>query len=234
LLTQHFNNLLDLNSYNPWQIENVENNFESDSEEYQFDEPLHITLYLLICRSFKNLSRQPTVTSARITQGLFFGLILCCFYAPVGNNQNSIQNRIGNLYIITSLTFIGMLNCIAVFPVERNVFFREYIDGGYSLLSFFLTYFFLSVPFIIITSIIFSFMMTFLICLKPTFLAWMIFTYVVFCFIFVGECIGVIFCSLFAHVGLAVNIMSLVLSFFGEIVSLLLACSVYLFILFFS
>jgi hypothetical protein len=77
-------------------------------------------------------------------------------------------------------------------------------------------------------------MMTFLICLKPTFLAWMIFTYVVFCFIFVGECIGVIFCSLFAHVGLAVNIMSLVLSFFGEIVSLLLACSVYLFYLFFS
>jgi hypothetical protein len=39
----------------------------------------------------------------------------------------------------TALVFIGMLNCIAVFPAERNVFYREYLDGGQSVAAFYLS-----------------------------------------------------------------------------------------------
>lgn len=88
------------------------------------DKPFLYSLYFLIGRSYYNLLRQPAMTSGRISQGLFFGLILCLFYAPLGGSYDYIQNIIGALYLSTSLCFIGMLGCIAVFPLERDVFLR--------------------------------------------------------------------------------------------------------------
>lgn len=174
------------------------------------------TLPYLMWRSATNLFRQPVACSSRITQAVFFALILGCFYAPVGHDQNSIQNRIGNLYQTTSICFIGMLGCIAIFPEERNVFLREYADGGYSLVGFIMTYFILAIPFAIFSAFLFSLVMTYAIGLKPTIYALGMFTYCVFCFIFVGECVGVTFCAVFMHVGLSVNIMSVVISVFSK------------------
>lgn len=89
------------------------------------DHSILYTLPLLLSRSILNQVRQPALGITRIQQGLSFALILACFYAPVQFDQNSIQNRIGNLYMMTSLCFIGMLNCIAVFPSERMFFIEN-------------------------------------------------------------------------------------------------------------
>jgi len=202
------------------------------------EHPLHYTLPLLLHRSFINQKRQPALMSTRVSQGLFFALILCCFYAPVGHDQNSIQNRIGCLYMITSLTFIGMLNCIAVFPLERDVFYREYMDGGYAMSAFFLTYFLLALPFLIISATSLGVLLTYAIGLQvltynthtythtnqhtqthtqntqPTGYAFCVVSFVMFCFMFVGEAIGVIFLSCFNHVGFSVNIVSVFISCF--------------------
>jgi hypothetical protein len=107
-----------------------------------------------------------------------------------------------------------MLNCIAVFPLERNVFYREYIDGGYSSLGFFLVYLIICIPFLIISAAILSVMMTFAIGLKATLKAFHLFTFVIFSFMYVGEMIGVVYLCLFYHVGFSINIMSVVISFF--------------------
>ena len=176
--------------------------------------PLYFTLPLLLHRSLLNISRQPPIALNRISQGTFYALILACFYAPLKQNQNSIQDRVGILYELTALCFIGMLSCIAIFPSERNVFYREYVDGDYSALAFFLAYFIICIPFLIVTSVIISALVTFAVGVQPTGLALAIFTGVVFCFIFVGECIGVIFCSIFMHIGFSVNIISVVISIF--------------------
>lgn len=185
------------------------------------------TLPYLMWRSATNLFRQPVACSSRITQAVFFALILGCFYAPVGHDQNSIQNRIGNLYQTTSICFIGMLGCIAIFPEERNVFLREYADGGYSLVGFIMTYFALAIPFAIFSAFLFSLVMTYAIGLKPSLYALGIFTYCVFCFIFVGECVGVTFCAVFMHVGLSVNIMSVVISVFSKSIDSIVYLSSY-------
>lgn len=176
--------------------------------------PLYVSLPLLLQRSYLNQSRQPVLMSTRISQGLFFALILCCYYSPMGNDQASVQNRIGNLQQTTSLCFIGMLNNIAIFPLERNVFYREYVDGTYSTAAFFLSYFLLSIPFILLSAVCIAVLFTYAIGLRPEFGAFLIFTYVTFCFMFVGECVGVAFCALFFHIGFSVNIMSVVISIF--------------------
>jgi hypothetical protein len=167
------------------------------------------SLSLLLHRSYLNMVRQPVLASTRITQGLFFALILAAFYAPMKDDQNSIQNRIGLLYELTALCFIGMLSCIAIFPIERNVFYREYVDGGYSFLAFFLAYFIIAIPVIAFTALLISLLMVFAIGLQPTWNALGIFTFVLTCFMFAGECIGVIFCAMFMHVGFSVNVMSI-------------------------
>jgi hypothetical protein len=177
--------------------------------------PLYYTLPLLLHRSFLNMSRQPALCANRISQGTFYGLILSCFYAPMGDDQNSIQDRIGSLYECTALMFIGMLSCIAIFPTERNVFYREYVDGDYSALAFFLTYYAIAVPFILVTAVVVGALLTYAVGLQPEPTALLIFSSVIFSFIFTGECVGVIFCSLFMHVGFSVNVMSVVLSIFG-------------------
>lgn len=120
----------------------------------------------------------------------------------------------GNLYQLTAITFIGMLNCIAIFPMERSIFYREYVDGIYPPLVFFLNYFLLSIPFLVVSSVIISALMVFAINLHPTFDALVLFTFVTFGFTFVGECIGVMFCCVFDHVGVSTNLTSVVISIF--------------------
>ena len=185
------------------------------------EKSVFITLPLLLKRSYQNISRQPVLLSVRVTQGLFYALILCAFYAPTEHNQASIQNRIGNLQQLCSLIFIGMLSCIAIFPHERNVFYREYVDGGYPLYVFFLTYFLISVPVNVFASCAISILVTYAIGLKASATGFVVFSYVVYCLLFAGECVGVIFCAMFMHIGFSVNIMSLLMSIFVVIVGFL-------------
>lgn len=171
---------------------------------------------LLFSRSYRNLIRQPDLFFSRFTQGIFYALILSCFYAPVGSDQNSVQNRIGLLYELTALTFIGMLNCIAIFPIERNVFYREYIDGCYSTQAFTISYFGIGIPLVALSAFCISLLVTYAIGLKPDLLATIAFSYVLFTFMYVGECFGVIFCAAFTHIGFSLNIVSAVISVFGK------------------
>lgn len=136
------------------------------------------------------------------------------YYAPIGHDQASVQNRIGNVYELTALAFIGMLNCIAVFPVERDVFFHEYADGGISILAFFLTYYVFAIPFIVDSATAMAALMTYAVGLAPDAESFGLCTYTVFWFIFVGECIGVAFCSSFEQVGVAANVTSLLITVF--------------------
>jgi len=156
-------------------------------EEIESMKPLHYTLPLLLSRSFTSLIRNPTLSLTRVSQASFYGLILCCFFAPISHDQTSVQDRIGSLFELTALSFIGMLGCIAIFPIERNIFYREYIDGDYSVLAFFCSYFLVTIPFIIISALLFSLFMCYLIGLQPSASAFIIFVYIITCFIFVGE-----------------------------------------------
>ncbi|RYY86717.1 hypothetical protein EON63_05370 [archaeon] len=188
---------------------------QNGSRAEKQEKPFFLVLPLLLHRAFINLYRQPLLITNRMSQGLFYGLILSCFYAPIGDDQNSIQNRIGNLYELTAICFIGMLSCIAIYPIERNVFYREYPDGYYSAYAYILCYFAISIPLLVATSLGIAALICYAVGLAPDASDMMQFTYCIFTFLFVGECLGVIFCSAFIHVGFAVNIMSAVLSFFS-------------------
>jgi hypothetical protein len=72
------------------------------------------------------------------------------FYNLIG--QASIIGRLGIIQQTTSCLFVGLLNCISVFPVERIILLNEYADKAYSVEAFFLAYNLIEIPVEIISA----------------------------------------------------------------------------------
>lgn len=206
----------DLETASPVPLIKQKSSSESEHEDGMITmKPFTESYPILLNREFTNLWRQPVLMFNRITQCLFYALILACFYAPVGTDQAAIQDTIGLLYELTPLCFIGMLNCVAIFPAERDVFYREYLDGVYSSWAFIAAYDTIAIPLMMIAAICIALIVTCAIGIAVSFEAFVAFAYVLFCFIITGESLGVIFGMAFLHIGFSVNIMSAILSFFS-------------------
>lgn len=167
---------------------------------------------ILIRRATKNFFRMPDLIIARIMQVVGLGIVLALFFAPLKNNYFSIQNRMGFLVEIAPLYFVGMLNNIATYPVERDVFYRDYDDRIYGVEAFFLTYISITTPFELISCFVFAVLAVFAVGLKRDAMTYFIITFNAFCITSCGESLGIAFNTLFSHTGFSVNIMSVFLS----------------------
>ncbi|KAF2797711.1 hypothetical protein K505DRAFT_234933 [Melanomma pulvis-pyrius CBS 109.77] len=167
---------------------------------------------ILARRATKNFFRQPDLLIARIMQVVGLGIVLALFFAPLKNDYFAIQNRLGFLVEIAPLYFVGMLQNVAVYPGERDVFYRDYDDRIYGVEAFFLTYTAIETPFEIISSIIFAILSCLACGLERTASVFFIITFNAFCIVSCGESLGIAFNSLFTHTGFSVNCMSVFLS----------------------
>ncbi|KAI0122433.1 P-loop containing nucleoside triphosphate hydrolase protein [Daldinia grandis] len=167
---------------------------------------------LLLHRATINLRRQPPLLLARTMQVLGLAVILALFFAPVHNDYYSIQNRVGFIQELCAFYFVGMLQNVAVYPAEREVFYREDDDAVYSVEAFLSTYTLLELPFEIASCLLFGILADFAVGFPRT--AEMYFVYVFCCFGIVscGESLGIMFNTLFNHTGFAVNLISILLS----------------------
>lgn len=105
-----------------------------------------------------------------------------------------------------------MLQNIAIYPSERDVFYREEADNCYTASTFILSYTAIEIPFEIVSSLIFGALAAFADNLKRTVTMFLISAFNCFCIISCGESVGIMFCTLFSHVGFAVNVTSILLS----------------------
>lgn len=167
---------------------------------------------ILFRRSSTNLLRSPHLLAARIGQVAGIAIVLALYFAPVGKGAVGISNRLGLIQQVTSLYFVGMLNNMAIYPADRDVFYREYDDGVYGVLPFFLTYTAIELPFELCTSMIFSALAYMVPGLKRTAGLFFAASYSAVVIVNCGESIGIIFNTLFLHEGFAVNIISVLLS----------------------
>lgn len=105
-----------------------------------------------------------------------------------------------------------MLQNIAIYPSERDVFYREEADNCYTASTFILSYTAIEIPFEIISSLVFGALAAFADNLQRTVTMFLISAFNCFCIISCGESVGIMFCTLFSHVGFAVNVTSILLS----------------------
>jgi len=174
--------------------------------------PFHIAFPLLLHRSFINFRRNPPSIIARTTQVLGFAAILTLFFAPLKSDYISIQSRLGFLQEFAALYFVGMLQNVAVYPDEKAVFYREHDDGAYPVSAFFLQYTVAEIPFEFVTSLIFAVLTVLAAGLPRTVSVFFIVAFNCFSIVSCGESIGIMFNTLVAHTGFAVNLTSVILS----------------------
>ncbi|KAJ5174837.1 ABC-2 type transporter [Penicillium canariense] len=197
--------------------------------------PLRVTFPLVLHRSFLNFWRQPPLVMARSMQVVGIAIIMALFFAPLKNDYAAVQSRMGFIQEFAALYFVGeschvslydflqswlrmlivylgMLQNIAVYPNERDVFYREEADNCYSAETFILSYTTIELPFEVASALVFGVLAAFADNLKRSVKMFLISAFNCFCIISCGESVGIMFCTLFSHVGFAVNITSVLLS----------------------
>ncbi|KAI1395569.1 P-loop containing nucleoside triphosphate hydrolase protein [Hypoxylon fuscum] len=167
---------------------------------------------LLLHRATINLRRQPPLLLARTMQVVGLAVVLTLFFAPVHNDYYSVQNRVGFVQEIGAFYFVGMLQNVAVYPAEREVFYREDDDAVYSVEAFLSTYTLLEVPFEIIACLLFGILADFAVGFPRTAEMYFVYVFCGFGIVSCGESLGIMFNTMFNHTGFAVNIISVLLS----------------------
>jgi len=106
-----------------------------------------------------------------------------------------------------------MLQNVAVYPTERDIFYREFSDNCYSVSTFLASYTLLELPFNLLSSLIFGVLAAFAINLQRSAFMFAIATINCFCIVSCGESLGIVFCTLFdEHVGLSMHASSALFS----------------------
>lgn len=141
------------------------------------------------------------------------------------------------IFVILELTrgllvyFVGLVQNVTLYPLERDVFYRvsggvfrgalifcrstppqEYADRAYSVNSFFFVYLVLEIPFEIGSGLLFSLLLV-AVDLQRTVAMYFLTALVSFCIVNCGESLGIIFNTLITdNTGFAINITSSVIS----------------------
>ncbi|KAL7787470.1 P-loop containing nucleoside triphosphate hydrolase protein [Trichoderma ceciliae] len=167
---------------------------------------------LLLRRAIINTRRQPQLIVARTMQVVGLAIIFALFFAPLHHDYYAVQNWMGFIQEVGAFYFVGMLQNVAIYPSERDVFYREDDDGVYSVDAFLLSYTILEVPFEVLSCLLFGVLMCLAVGLPRT--ATMYFVSVFGCFGIVscGESLGIMFNTVVNHTGFAVNIMGMFLA----------------------
>jgi hypothetical protein len=116
---------------------------------------------------------------------------LALFFAPLKNNYYAVQTRMGYVQEFAAFYFVGMLQNVAVYPNEKDVFYRENDDGTYGVEAFFAQYLTLEVPLEVISSFIFAVFTDLAVGLPRTPLMFFICFFNCFCIVSCGESLGI-------------------------------------------
>ncbi|GJP88878.1 hypothetical protein CBS147323_6070 [Aspergillus niger] len=126
------------------------------------------TTRVLLHRAYLNMLRSPLSLFVRLSQCPGMGLIWTIFVAPLHKDYNSIQTRMGLMIQYGPVAFIGMLQNIATFPAERDLFELESSMHLYGATAFLTQYTAIELPLEIIAAGIFSILFAYAAQLGPT------------------------------------------------------------------
>lgn len=115
------------------------------------------------------MRRQQDVFVARLINPPFLALLFWLFFARLDLSPASAQTRVGVLQELSAMPFVGMLANVAIFPVEKRLFYYEYKSSArYSVGTFLLAYSVQEVFVSIVGSLLFSIIMVYGIGLQST------------------------------------------------------------------
>ncbi|KAI1618479.1 P-loop containing nucleoside triphosphate hydrolase protein [Exophiala viscosa] len=169
-------------------------------------------LSLLLRRELTNITRQPVLAMGRVSLFVGVALILICYATPLKHDYYSVQSRMGCVQQITALYFVGMLNAIALYPAQRELFYREDEDDLYSLEAFFVSYSILEIPIEILSALLFGVVTVLGVGFPRTPSLVFIFAFNAFCVVNCGESLAILLLTFISHAGMAVSLCCILIS----------------------
>ncbi|KIV85835.1 hypothetical protein PV11_01490 [Exophiala sideris] len=169
-------------------------------------------LSLLLRRELTNITRQPVLAMGRVSLFIGVAFILLCYATPLKHDYYSVQSRMGCVQQITALYFVGMLNAIALYPAQRELFYREDEDDLYSLEAFFVSYSILEIPIEVLSALLFGVISVLGVGFPRTPSLVFIFAFNAFCVVNCGESLAIILLTFISHAGLAVSLCCILIS----------------------
>ncbi|KAK0468631.1 P-loop containing nucleoside triphosphate hydrolase protein [Armillaria novae-zelandiae] len=171
------------------------------------------SLPVLFKRGVLAFLRQKSLLVVRIGGTLTVAIGIGLYYSPIGHDYASIQSRVGLVQKTLPLFFVGIIQNVAVFPIERDFFYREYNDGVYSVEAFLTSYAALELPFEIATALIYSLFVSISANLGRTVSIFFITALNGLCIVNAGESLGIIMNTFFTQdTGLALSISNILMS----------------------
>ncbi|XP_072318460.1 broad substrate specificity ATP-binding cassette transporter ABCG2d [Eucyclogobius newberryi] len=146
------------------------------SHAITYNSPFFHQLHWVLKRTFQNLLLNPQTSVAQLTVHIFLALIVGAIFYSVKNDQSGIQNRMGALFFITTNQCFSTVSAAELFIIERKLFVHEYISGYYRVSVYFLSKILADILIRTLTSVVFSGIVYFMIGLKCTVEAFLIFT----------------------------------------------------------
>ncbi|KAH3859051.1 ATP-binding cassette sub-family G member 5-like isoform X2 [Dreissena polymorpha] len=178
------------------------------------------SLFTLLRRMTLNVFRDRTSYLSRMFLLSLFVPFICIFLGHLGTNQTSVQDRIGLLYQSSQVpAFVAALNAIGLFPVLRDLYYRECRDGLYSATTFLLAYLLHILPFTIFSTATFCSVVYWVTGLQPQSENFLHYSAIILFLHLFGEIMSVLLMGAFMNPALATSNASIILSASGLMAS---------------
>lgn len=170
---------------------------------------------ILIVRAFKNELKGYSSLLIQAVEALFMSIMIGCIFINLGFDQISVRDRVGLFFIMGGLyPFIVILDTIAKFNAEREIFYREMEDGLYSTGPYFFSKVLSTLPFHTIFLVLYTVPMYWLAGLQPTvwaFLGNCLYTYMA---VYSSRCMAMAIASAITSFQVAAFVANLLFSVF--------------------
>ncbi|WWC68886.1 uncharacterized protein I206_102822 [Kwoniella pini CBS 10737] len=180
---------------------------------------MRVALPVVLERHWKNLWRRKDIFFNRLVQTPLLGGMFILFFQRLNHGPSGAQDRIGITIESTSaIAFVGLLNAMAIFPADRNLYLHEAKSSArYSPATFVITYTLVELGFEIAGAIGYAAIMNIGVGMQTSVRIYFEFAVTIWAMVNMGESFAMIFGSWIQTEGLTVTVVSTFLSMIGQV-----------------
>ncbi|ORY27652.1 P-loop containing nucleoside triphosphate hydrolase protein [Naematelia encephala] len=180
---------------------------------------MRVALPVVIVRHWINLWRRKDIFFNRLVQTPLLGGLFILFYQRLTHGPSGAQDRIGlTIESTTAIPFVGLLNAMAIFPADRNLYLHESKSSArYSPATFLITYTIAEIGFELLGAFGYAAIMNIAVGMQTSARIYFEYSATIWAMLNMGESFAIIFGTWIHTEGLTVTIVSTILSLAGQI-----------------
>ncbi|WVQ94560.1 hypothetical protein IAU59_001640 [Kwoniella sp. CBS 9459] len=178
-----------------------------------------VAVPVVLERHWKNLWRRKDVFFNRLVQTPLLGALFILFFQRLSHGPSGAQDRIGVTIESTSaIAFVGLLNAMAIFPADRNLYLHEAKSSArYSPATFMVTYTLVELGFELLGAFGYAAIMNVAVGMQTSVRIYFEFAISIWAMVNMGESFAILFGSWIQTEGLTVTSVSTLLSVIGQV-----------------